>query len=205
MSKQDPSEMALPGRAGRVIHFATFNVTSQVFHVTPLSFAIVNLKPLLPGHILVSPLRVKPHLSDLTTEEISDLFNTVTRIQHTLKRVYKAEAFNIAVQDGVAAGQSVPHVHCHVIPRAKGDPGEGDKVHEWLEGEEGNVGGHQKEAEQRQAGEWAKDEERKPRTKEEMEKEAAWLREEIARDEERGMYRDDRIVKEGPGSLKGEL
>lgn len=177
----------------------------QVFHVTPLSFAIVNLKPLLPGHILVSPLRVKPHLSDLTTEEISDLFNTVTRIQHTLKRVYKAEAFNIAVQDGVAAGQSVPHVHCHVIPRAKGDPGEGDKVHEWLEGEEGNVGGHQKEAEQRQAGEWAKDEERKPRTKEAMEKEAAWLREEIARDEERGMYRDDRIVKEGPGSLKGEL
>lgn len=156
----------------------------QVFHTTPLSFAIVNLKPLLPGHILVSPLRVKPHLSDLTQEEISDLFNTVTRIQKTLKRVYKAEAFNIAVQDGEAVDQSVPHVHCHVIPRMKGDPGEGDKVHEWLEGEEGNVGWHQKEAETRQAKEWARDDERKPRTKEEMEAEARWLREEIAKDED---------------------
>lgn len=140
----------------------------------------MNLKPLLPGHILVSPLRVKPLLSDLSQEEVSDLFLTVTKIQRTLKRVYKADAFNIAVQDGSAAGQSVPHVHCHVIPRVKGDPGEGDKVHEWLEGEEGNVGEHQREA---QKGEWAKDEERKPRTMEEMEREAKWLKEEIERDE----------------------
>lgn len=142
----------------------------------------MNLKPLLPGHILVSPLRVKPSLADLTKDEISDLFNTVTRIERTLKRVYKAEAFNVAVQDGEAAGQSVPHVHCHVIPRTKGDPGEGDKVHEWLEGEEGNVGKHQKEAAKR-AAEWAKDEERRPRSKEDMDKEARWLREEIEKDE----------------------
>lgn len=149
----------------------------------------MNLKPLLPGHILVSPLRVAPHLSDLSKDEIADLFLTVTRIQRTLQRVYGAAAFNIAVQDGKAAGQSVPHVHCHVIPRKAGDAGGDDKVHEWLEGEEGNVGRHQQEAEggggqQRKAGQWAKDEERKPRSKEEMDKEAQWLREELAKDEE---------------------
>lgn len=77
----------------------------------------------------------------------------------------------------------MPHVHCHVIPRVRGDPGEGDKVHEWLEGEEGDVGRHQREGEgERKVGEWAKDEERKPRSKEEMEKEARWLREEMERD-----------------------
>ncbi|EMC93708.1 hypothetical protein BAUCODRAFT_37424 [Baudoinia panamericana UAMH 10762] len=185
---------ALPGR---IIHFGNFNVTSQVFHITKHSFALVNLKPLLPGHILVSPLAVKPHLSDLTKDEISDLFLTVTRIQRTLKRLYKADAFNIAVQDGKAAGQSVPHVHCHVIPRTDGDPGGDDKVHQWLEGEEGDVGRHQREAGtgaqdggsgkqdgERQAGQWAKDEERKPRGKEEMEREARWLREEIEKDEQ---------------------
>lgn len=75
-------------------------------------------------------------------------------------------------------------MHCHVIPRTEGDPGGEDKVHEWLEGEEGNVGKHQKEAGERKAGEWAKDEERKPRGKEEMEEEARWLREEIAKDED---------------------
>jgi bis(5'-adenosyl)-triphosphatase len=55
-----------------------------------------------------------------------------------------------------------------------------------LEGEEGNVGGHQKEAQQKQKGEWAKDEDRKPRSKEEMNQEAQWLRDEMARDEEGG-------------------
>ena len=145
----------------------------------------MNLKPLLPGHILVSPLAVKPHLSDLTREEVADLFLTVTRIQRTLKRVYKADAFNVAVQDGEAAGQSVPHVHCHVIPRTRGDPGGDDKVHEWLEGEEGNIGRHQRERE-RKVGEWAKDGERKPRSREEMEAEARWLQQEMERDEREG-------------------
>jgi bis(5'-adenosyl)-triphosphatase len=144
------------------------------------------LKPLLPGHILVCPHRVQARLSDLSKEEIGDLFNTVTRIQHTLRRVYKADAFNVAVQDGEAAGQSVSHVHCHVIPRTVGDPGGGDKVHEWLEGEEGNVGAHQTEAQEggkREKRDWAKDEDRKPRTKEEMDREAQWLHEEMAKDD----------------------
>ena len=65
-------------------------------------------------------------------------------------------------------------------------------MHEWLEGEEGDVGGHQKEAESAGAGakasakggsaEWIHDEDRKPRSKEDMNKEAAWLREEMAND-----------------------
>ncbi|TKA82951.1 hypothetical protein B0A55_01327 [Friedmanniomyces simplex] len=161
--------------------------TTEVFHVTKHSFALVNLKPLLPGHVLVSPLAIKPALADLTKDEVTDLFLTVTRVQQTLRRLYKADAFNIAVQDGVAAGQSVPHVHCHVIPRTIGDPGGDDKVHEWLEGEEGDVGGHQREAEsgssgERKMGQWAKDGERKARTKEEMESEAKWLREEVEKD-----------------------
>ncbi|WPG99400.1 Hypothetical protein R9X50_00221400 [Acrodontium crateriforme] len=175
----------MPSFPGRAIKFANFNVTSQVFHVTPHSFALVNLKPLLPGHILVSPLRVVPRLSDLSAAETTDLFLTTTKLQRTLARVYKAEAFNVAVQDGQAAGQSVPHVHVHVIPRKSGDGGEGDKVHEWLEGEEGDVGAHQRQAVERQRAkeEWVKDEDRKPRSKEVMEAEAKWLREEIEKDE----------------------
>ncbi|KXT07832.1 hypothetical protein AC579_9688 [Pseudocercospora musae] len=182
MSEHESEMASFPGRA---IKFASFNVTTQVFHITKHSFAIVNLKPLLPGHILISPIRVLPNLSDLSKDEISDLFITVTRLQKTLKRLYKADAFNVAVQDGKAAGQSVPHVHVHVIPRTEGDPAGDDKIHEWLEGEEGNIGKHQNFAEEavRKVGEWPKDEERKPRTKEEMEKEAAWLREEIVKDE----------------------
>ncbi|TKA31447.1 hypothetical protein B0A50_02294 [Salinomyces thailandicus] len=179
-------EIAMPPSPTRMIHFGSFNVTSQVFHTTAHSFALVNLKPLLPGHILVCPLQPKPLLRDLTATETADLFQTVTRVQKTLRRVYKAEAFNVAVQDGEAAGQSVKHVHCHVIPRKTKDEGGDDKVHEWLEGKEGDVGRHQAEGSvgEREGGGWARDEDRKPRGREEMEREAVLLKEEMAKDEE---------------------
>lgn len=110
-------------------------------------------------------------------------------MQRTLGRLYKADAFNIAVQDGEAAGQSVPHVHCHIIPRTRGDAGGDDKIHEWLEGKEGDVGSHLEEASQetsaeRKVGDWPKDEDRKPRTMQEMEREAQWLHAEMERDEQ---------------------
>ena len=79
--------------------------------------AFVNLKPLLPGHVLVSPLRVAPRLSDLSTDELTDFMLTIRRVSRMLERVYGASALNIAMQDGPDAGQSVPHVHMHLIPR----------------------------------------------------------------------------------------
>lgn len=106
-----------------------------------------------------------------------------------LERVFKAHAFNVAVQDGAAAGQSVPHVHAHIIPRHRADfGGEGDRVYDLLEGEEGDVGAHQREAE-RMSKEDQKafkksDEERKPREMDEMRKEAEWLRGEMKKDDE---------------------
>ena len=66
-----------------------------------------------------------------------------------IERVYGASSLNIAIQDGVDAGQSVPHVHAHVIPRQRRDLdhlGGTDAVYEMLDGEEGNVGRIQREA-----------------------------------------------------------
>lgn len=116
---------------------------NQVFLTTPLSFALVNLKPILPGHVLVSPRRVVPRVTDLTPAETSDLFLTVRRVGRMVERVYGASSLNIAVQDGVHAGQSVPHVHAHIIPRKPADldhRGGTDAVYDLLDGEEGDVG-----------------------------------------------------------------
>jgi bis(5'-adenosyl)-triphosphatase len=88
------------------IYFSTFTVTSQVFHITPLSYALVNLKPLLPGHVLVCPRRVVPRLKDLTKAEVADLFSTVQDVGRMLEGTFEAEGLNVAVQDGVVAGQS---------------------------------------------------------------------------------------------------
>lgn len=94
------------------LKFGPFAVSNQVFHVSQsqLSYALVNLKPLLPGHVLVCPTRCVPRLSQLSSEETADLFLAVKRVSRTMERIYNASSLNIAVQDGVDAGQSVPHV-----------------------------------------------------------------------------------------------
>ncbi|PGH20085.1 hypothetical protein AJ80_03735 [Polytolypa hystricis UAMH7299] len=124
------------------IYFGPFLVTPQVFYMTSLCFAVVNLKPLLPGHVLVSPIRSVPRVSDLTAEETAQLFLTVRRVGRMVERVYNASSLNIAIQDGIDAGQSVPHVHTHIIPRRRLDldhRGGSDAIYEMMDGSEGNI------------------------------------------------------------------
>ncbi|KAE8387537.1 HIT-like domain-containing protein [Aspergillus alliaceus] len=166
------------------IHFGPFVVTSQVFHITPLSFALVNLKPILPGHVLISPRRVVPRVSDLTPSETTDLFLAVRRVGRMVERVYGASSLNIAVQDGVEAGQSVPHVHAHIIPRKKADldaKGGTDAVYDMLDGEEGDLGAHYRlrDGGRRTRFPAVDNEERRPRGLKEMEDEARMLAKEM--------------------------
>lgn len=91
----------------------------------------------------MSPRRIVPRVSDLTIDETTDLFLTVRKVGRMIERVYGATSLNIAIQDGVDAGQSVPHVHTHIIPRKKADldhKGGTDAIYGMLDGEEGNLG-----------------------------------------------------------------
>lgn len=189
--------------SNKSILFGTFVVTPQVFHLTQLSFALViilltfgasvyelllidngkvNLKPLLPGHVLVCPRRVTPRFSDLTPAEVTDLSLTVQRVGRMVERVFGATSLNIAIQDGIAAGQSVPHVHTHIIPRKQFDlehKGGSDAIYGMLEGEDGDIGSYlQARATERGRFQAMDNEERKPRSEEEMFAEA----EKLARD-----------------------
>lgn len=188
-----------------VIKFGTFAVSSQVFHLTRLSFAIVNLKPLLPGHVLVSPRRVVPRFNDLSAAEVQDLFLTVQRVSRMVERVFHASSLNIAIQDGIDAGQSVPHVHAHIIPRKKDDlqdKGGTDAIYEMMESKDADLNALLKEKERAAGTDHAEDrpkgsfaavdnDSRKPRSDEDMQKEAAWLAEEMATDEHVGSHAED--------------
>jgi bis(5'-adenosyl)-triphosphatase len=168
----------------------------QVFYNAPFCYALVNIKPLLPGHVLVVSNRIVPRFTDLSTDEVTDLFTTVKKVQKMLARVYFTDrgtkvnrlgtvedgAFNIALQDGKTAGQTVEHVHCHIIPRTKDSTGR-DEIYDRMESEEGNVGGGLWDRSRPvQMGKFPKieDESRKPRSDEEMNKEAAFFREQMA-------------------------
>ncbi|RCI09724.1 hypothetical protein L249_4118 [Ophiocordyceps polyrhachis-furcata BCC 54312] len=130
--------------------FGSYDVTEQVFYTTCQSFALVNLKPLTAGHVLVCPRAPHRRLLDLSAGETSDLFGTVRLVQRVLARSYfgpddqgrgEGGGFTVAVQDGPEAGQTVPHVHVHVMPRCRGGDDMGDDVYVKMAAEEGNVGG----------------------------------------------------------------
>ena len=106
---------------------------SVVFFRSKLSIGFVNIKPVLPGHVLVSPIRVAKRFSDLTEDEVADLFKSTQKIGRVIEREYGATSVSIAIQDGPDAGQTVEHVHVHVLPRKKGDFEHNDDVYKALD------------------------------------------------------------------------
>lgn len=155
------------------MRFGKFLIASDnIFYSSKLSFGFVNLRPIVPGHVLVVPNRVAPRLVDLTADEYSDLWLSVREIQNMLTHKYKATAFNIAVQDGIHAGQSVPHAHVHILPRAEGDFARNDDVYDELEA----WAPREDASRAKPRLEVPEDEDRKDRTPEQMAEEAAQYR-----------------------------
>lgn len=119
--------------SSNAVYFSKFLVTTQVFYKTRHTFALINLKPLVPGHILIIPLRTQVvRLKDLNHEETIDYFDTLQVIHQFIKWQFKADSLNIAIQDGPEAGQTVPHLHTHVIPRYRVH-NKGDRIYEDLD------------------------------------------------------------------------
>lgn len=109
----------------------------EVFAETALSLAFVNLKPVVPGHVLVTPRRVVARFADLSADEASDLWLLAKRLGPPLEAHFGASALTLAIQDGPAAGQSVPHCHIHLLPRKSTDfGGHNDAVYDALDAAE---------------------------------------------------------------------
>ncbi|KAF3659435.1 Bis(5'-adenosyl)-triphosphatase [Capsicum annuum] len=103
--------------------------------------------------------------AELTTDETSDLWLTAQKVGKQLESYHKASSLTFAIQDGPQAGQTVPHVHIHVIPRKSGDFEKKDEIYDALD---------LKEKEMKQSLDL--DKERKDRRIEEMAEEAAEYR-----------------------------
>ena len=89
--------------------------------------AIYNAAPILPGHSLVIPRRHLNSLRDLTDSELCEMMIFSRSTVRILLETFGVGAFNWTIQDGEAAGQTVPHLHLHLIPRELNDlPHPGD-------------------------------------------------------------------------------
>ncbi|KAK5644244.1 hypothetical protein RI129_008089 [Pyrocoelia pectoralis] len=102
---------------------------STVFYRTRHCFAFTNIRCVVPGHVLIASLRPVRRLENLQAEEIADLFQTVVKIQKLVEKAYGSHSSTICIQDGPDAGQTIQHVHCHILPRKAGDFKQNDDIY----------------------------------------------------------------------------
>src|SRR3989339_148568 len=79
--------------------------------------------PITPGHVLICPKRHIEKIDELFEEELKAIKDLIVRLKNTLIKTFGAEGFNIALNEGQIAGQSVNHLHIHIVPRKTGDTG----------------------------------------------------------------------------------
>ena len=77
--------------------------------------------PLSPGHLLIVPLRHLESFFDFNKAEAAELYSFVAGCKGVLDRQFEPSGYNLGVNDGRAAGQTVMHTHLHLIPRYPGD------------------------------------------------------------------------------------
>ena len=85
-------------------------------------YAVLNLYPYNPGHLMVVPYRRFSELEDLTAAESTELMAFIQKAIQVIKSVSRPDGFNVGLNLGTAAGGSLAeHLHVHVVPRWAGD------------------------------------------------------------------------------------
>ncbi len=121
--------------------FCEAAIQTHTFAASQYCKAIYNLSPITWGHVLIIPTKHYVSIFDLSLSVYNDLMLFSKTVSEMLKSAYQSEGVNWSLQDGECAGQTVPHLHLHIIPRYPQDfPHPGDwykrlKQNEWLDSE----------------------------------------------------------------------
>ena len=108
-------------KKNKIMKFGDITIDDKIiFYKRKLVFAFTNLKPFLPGHVLLAPTRVEKSYSNLTETEAIEMWISAKNISENLKKYYHTNSIQISIQDGKEAGQTVEHCHIHLIPIPEG-------------------------------------------------------------------------------------
>ena len=99
----------------------TGEVKAEVVARAPGIVAFLDVSPLADGHVLVVPEAHVARVEDLAEDAAAALFRAVTRLAGPVRSAVGAAGSTIGVNNGEATGQTVPHVHVHIVPRWEGD------------------------------------------------------------------------------------
>ncbi len=94
---------------------------SRILFESELAVGVSDAFPVSPGHTLIVPRRHVGSYFELNRSEREAMYELLDRAQRDLNERLQPAAYTIGINDGPAAGQSIPHVHMHLIPRYPGD------------------------------------------------------------------------------------
>ena len=86
-----------------------------------LTFTVRDTLPVSPGHTLILPKRHIASIFEATKDEVAALWEALQQARNGLIKEFSPDGFNIGINDGLASGQTILHLHIHIIPRYKGD------------------------------------------------------------------------------------
>lgn len=93
----------------------------RILYKNEFFFIVKDGFPVSPGHLLIISNEVRKDYFELTKEECESLNEVIEIAKELIDSDFKADGYNIGMNCGEAAGQTVFHFHCHLIPRYKGD------------------------------------------------------------------------------------
>ncbi len=96
-------------------------IPATILYEDELSIAILDIAPVNKGHSLVIAKEEIPTTDQCPDELLAHLMRVVRRLDMRMRERFNIEATNIIINNGKAAGQEVPHLHIHIIPRAADD------------------------------------------------------------------------------------
>ena len=94
---------------------------NRIIIESELAFVIRDGFPVSDGHTLIIPKRHVGSFFETTQAEKLELLKLIEQAKQSIEKEFKPHAYNIGINDGAAAGQTVPHLHIHLIPRYEGD------------------------------------------------------------------------------------
>lgn len=98
-------------------------IPAHVVYEDDAVMGILDIHPRTPGHTIVIPKEHAFSINEITPETASAMFEGVRRIISFLSEKLDPEGFTIGINHGEVAGQEVPHLHVHIMPRWKNDGG----------------------------------------------------------------------------------
>jgi len=96
-------------------------LADEIVAKNDLCYARWDIFPVSKGHVLIIPFRHEPDFFSLTVEEKQAMVGLINECKSVIEKNLQPAGYNIGINVGAAAGQTVMHSHCHMIPRYAGD------------------------------------------------------------------------------------